>query len=82
MKALELAPDRADAARPWPKPTPASKVGPENAKALIEQYLACSRNLSSDERFAYLCARVVQREELHDNRASGNLFCGPHFAAG
>jgi len=77
MKALELAPDRADARQALAEANARIEGrGPENAKALIEQYLRLlDGNLSSDERFAYLCRTGrLQREELHDNRAALETF--------
>ena len=77
MKALELAPDRADARQALAQANARIEGrGPENAKALIEQYLRLlDGNLSPDERFGYLCRMGrLQREELHDHRAALETF--------
>jgi tetratricopeptide (TPR) repeat protein len=77
MKALELAPDRADARQALAEAN--SRIegrGPENATALIEQYRRLlDGNVAPDQRFEYLCSMGrLQREELHDNRAALETF--------
>ncbi|MGO9290882.1 MAG: tetratricopeptide repeat protein [Polyangia bacterium] len=77
MKALELAPDLAVARQALAEANARIEGrGSENAAALIEQIRRLlAGNLSSDERFEYLC-RIgrLQREELHDNRAALETF--------
>ena len=77
MKALEVAPDLAVAREALAETNARIEGrGPENAAALIEQVRRLLQgNVSSDQRFEYLCQiGRLQREELQDNHGALETF--------